>query len=138
MYLGRLDNQVKVRGHRIEPDEIAATLKLHPMIRDAVVVPQRPPQQGPDESVPCAVCAFGENDVEQTFETWPSIAEHFVYDELLYHAMTHDELRNQKYRYAIDRLVPGKTVVDIGTGAMRFCAFLHRGRREAGVCHRDT
>jgi len=34
-YLGRLDSQVKIRGHRIETDEIAATLRRHPTIRDA-------------------------------------------------------------------------------------------------------
>ena len=39
--------------------------------------------------------------------------------------MTNDALRGQKYRSAIDRVVAGKSVVDIGTGAdailARFC-----------------
>jgi amino acid adenylation domain-containing protein len=39
-YLGRADNQVKIRGHRIEPDEIAVALRAHPDLRDAVVVPR--------------------------------------------------------------------------------------------------
>ncbi|HEY0543783.1 MAG TPA: amino acid adenylation domain-containing protein, partial [Pyrinomonadaceae bacterium] len=38
-FLGRLDQQVKLRGYRIEPGEIEARLKLHPSIREAVVVP---------------------------------------------------------------------------------------------------
>ncbi|HEX2202459.1 MAG TPA: amino acid adenylation domain-containing protein [Longimicrobium sp.] len=37
-YLGRLDAQVKVRGHRIEPGEIESALLRHPSVRQAVVV----------------------------------------------------------------------------------------------------
>lgn len=37
-YLGRLDNQVKIRGHRIELGEIEATLAAHPGVGMAVVV----------------------------------------------------------------------------------------------------
>ena len=36
-YLGRLDSQVKMRGHRIETGEIVATLRRHQGIRDAAV-----------------------------------------------------------------------------------------------------
>ena len=37
-YLGRIDHQVKIRGVRVELDEIALVLKRHPAIQAAVVV----------------------------------------------------------------------------------------------------
>nr|HET8680565.1 amino acid adenylation domain-containing protein [Micromonosporaceae bacterium] len=37
-FLGRGDNQVKLRGHRIELDEISAVLRRHPAVADAVAV----------------------------------------------------------------------------------------------------
>jgi len=37
-FLGRMDEQVKVRGFRVEPNEVTATLNEHPHIQQSVVV----------------------------------------------------------------------------------------------------
>ncbi|NCT42247.1 MAG: amino acid adenylation domain-containing protein [Microcystis aeruginosa G11-09] len=37
-YLGRIDNQVKVRGFRLELGEIEAVLSQHPLVQEAVVI----------------------------------------------------------------------------------------------------
>ena len=37
-FLGRMDDQIKVRGFRVEPGEIEATLRKHPLVSDSVVI----------------------------------------------------------------------------------------------------
>ena len=40
-FVGRVDNQIKIRGHRVEPGEIEALLRQHPSVRDAVVIARK-------------------------------------------------------------------------------------------------
>jgi amino acid adenylation domain-containing protein len=109
-FLGRIDRQVKVRGFRIELDEVEAALDRHPAIRKAAVVARE------DTPGTSRLVGYIVPQESRTLEFWPSIAEFFVYDDLLYYAMTHDEQRNQSYRVALKQLVADKTVLDIGTG----------------------
>ncbi|MEU9791119.1 amino acid adenylation domain-containing protein [Streptomyces sparsogenes] len=44
MYLGRTDQQVKIRGHRVELGEVEAVFAAHPAVRFVAAVAQRDPQ----------------------------------------------------------------------------------------------
>lgn len=120
-FLGRIDSQLKVRGFRIELGEIESLLCRTPGIEDGVVVSRK---------------IGGENQIivyykkKNKIELWPSMAEYFAYDELLYHAIAHDESRNEKYRNAIHKVMKDKVVLEIGPGNE---AILSRMCVEAGA-----
>ena len=43
-FLGRSDHQLKLRGYRVDPEQVGAVLAGHPALRQAVVVAVRPAQ----------------------------------------------------------------------------------------------
>jgi amino acid adenylation domain-containing protein len=45
-FLGRVDSQVKIRGHRAEPGEVEAVLRDHPAVKLGAVVAQSDPIRG--------------------------------------------------------------------------------------------
>jgi hypothetical protein len=63
-FLGRLDNQVKVRGYRIETGEIEAALKLHPQMVDCLVL-ARPNQVGINQLIAYVITSDGVSEVRE-------------------------------------------------------------------------
>lgn len=120
--LGRLDEQVKVAGNRIDPGEVETALRDLPGLRDVHVATVAREDGG------TALAAY--YCIDEKVELWPSVAEFYVYDDVAYGAMAADEGRNARYRDAFARHLPGKTVVDIGTGPV---AILARLAIEAGA-----
>ncbi|WP_423392277.1 amino acid adenylation domain-containing protein [Burkholderia sp. LMG 21824] len=59
-YLGRLDDQVQVRGVRVEPAEIAACLRSHPTVADAAVVAET--GNGPTRLIACVALRAAADD----------------------------------------------------------------------------
>ncbi|MET9596220.1 amino acid adenylation domain-containing protein [Streptomyces sp. NPDC006459] len=52
-FAGRLDEQVKIAGHRVDPAEVVAALEAHPAVHRAVVAPRRRPH-----STAAVLCAY--------------------------------------------------------------------------------
>ncbi|MEP7010064.1 MAG: amino acid adenylation domain-containing protein [Acidobacteriota bacterium] len=81
-YLGRADQQVKVRGFRIEPGEIESVLSRHPAVQGAVVRVLEAPTAGGGGSRLVAYLAHGPNAAPQAGELRSflarSLPEHMV------------------------------------------------------------
>ena len=126
--IGRGDDQIKVRGFRVEVGEIESALRDHPRVKEAAVVLRENDGQSP-RLVAYVVARQPEKaaapGAEQEAELWPSLGEYQIYDEVLYYLMTSEEVRNAAYKEAIRRHVRDKVVLDIGTGQdailARFC-----------------
>lgn len=59
-YIGRKDNQLKIRGYRVEPNEVQACLLKHPGIREAIVLGNES-QEG--DKYLCAYLVFSSEEI---------------------------------------------------------------------------
>ena len=107
-FLGRIDDQVKVRGHRIEPAEIEAALAENKAIQQAVVVANQHM-----DGTQYLTAYFVE---KKHVKLRPSLSEYLLLDDLAYHSLTTDLKRNDYYRKTFKKYLKDKTVLDIGTG----------------------
>ncbi|MGH1540692.1 MAG: amino acid adenylation domain-containing protein [Arenicella sp.] len=108
VYCGRKDNELKVRGHRVSPMEIEQVLDRHPQVSEASVV------EHTDSSGELGFAAY--YCARPMVSLWPSVAEFFVYDDVLYQSMATHQSRNDYYMQAFRRYLPGQSVVEIGPG----------------------
>jgi thioesterase domain-containing protein len=134
LFVGRADDQLKIRGHRVEPGEIEQTMLSHPEVGEACVlaVELQNRERG--------LIAYYTR--KKRLELWPSLAEFFVYDDLLYDLMAGHQERNDKYLSAFQKVLRDKTVVEIGPGPSavlsRLCIESGAKRVYAIECLKET
>ena len=61
-FLGRSDNQIKIRGYRVELDEISSVLRRHPSVREAVCIVF---ENGPNDKRIAAYVVADDNDIAE-------------------------------------------------------------------------
>jgi amino acid adenylation domain-containing protein len=70
--LGRIDHQVKIRGHRVELGEIEAALREHPSVRESVVVAR---EDGAGDKRLAAYVVVGEDNLSFRARVGPELQE---------------------------------------------------------------
>ncbi len=128
-FLGRMDEQVKWHGHRLELGEIETLLCSHPGI-SAAAAAIRADEAGNEKLV--AYVVAGSAGLSQEPGFWPSLGGYQIYDDFLYDLMSTDAVRNAAFRAAFDRHARDRVVLDLGTGPH---ALLARMAAEAGARH---
>lgn len=115
-FLGRLDKQVKLRGFRIELDEIQATLKQHPVIQDAIVaLPETAIGEDPSLAAYVLLNTHYQEDLEQHLEAEQVREWQIVHDQELFNQAS----ANQEATFNIGGWVSSYTGQPIAEQEMR-------------------
>ncbi|MFC0003436.1 non-ribosomal peptide synthetase [Micromonospora siamensis] len=125
-YLGRLDDQVKIHGFRVEPGEVAAVLRGHPEVADAAVVARDDDGHG-DRLVAYVRPGRPTRAVDVDVERIAGVNPHetrYLYDEIFVQRV-----------YLRDGIVlrPGATVLDVGANIGMFSLFVHAACPDATI-----
>ncbi|MBL6449151.1 amino acid adenylation domain-containing protein [Fulvivirga sp. 29W222] len=107
-FMGRKDDQIKVRGFRVELGEIESVLNKNSRVNEGVVLHKE------GENNQGELIAFFTE--RRKVEIAPSLGEHSLYDRFVYQSMATDYTRISGYKKVIENLVKDKVVVDAGTG----------------------
>ena len=116
MYLGRIDDQVKIHGYRVEPAEIASVLRAHPSVADAAVIARD--DDGFGDRLIAYACP-GSTDLPVDVARIVGINAHetrYLYDEIFVQQV-----------YLRDGVVlrEGATVFDVGANIGMFSLFVN-------------
>lgn len=68
-FIGRADNQIKIRGFRVEPEEVEAVLNQHPKVKGSVVFLKQDNFQSEDlDALAWQLSQMNENTVQKLFD----------------------------------------------------------------------
>jgi len=73
-FLGRVDEQIKIRGFRVEPGEIERALGAHPGVREAAVALVRQPVAAEPDVLMAVLAGLTEHDAERLLSAAEAIA----------------------------------------------------------------
>lgn len=138
-FLGRADNQVKVRGHRIELGEVEAAIERHPSVRRSAATVHG---DGSDKTLSAYAVPASSDAPAHAPKPWAHpngealLASHDRYDLMNGYAIAHQESHTTSngYREVFERglytrhgitLSAGDCVVDVGGNIGLFTLFAH-------------
>lgn len=133
-FRGRVDDQVKVRGVRVEPEEVAAFIRRHPHVRDAAVLGVANPDGGVSLVAYVAARAAHAPVVgglrRVRLPDGSAVATPNAEESLFLYGQIFDE--GEYSRFGV-RVADGDVVVDVGANIGLFSLWAHRQARDVRV-----